>query len=67
MTRKPLIERSYRHTPGAGVTINLGSFFGINVRKMPGSDSRMYICAIAWFPRSRSQLGYKQFSIRMAG
>jgi len=68
MTRKtPLIALNYRHTIGGGITFNLTSYFGINIRRMRGSDGRMYICGITWFPRSRTQLGHGQFSFRVPG
>ncbi len=59
-----LIERTYRRTIGAGITINLGRAFGVNVRRMLGSDDRWYLCAIGWYPVSRQRLSYFHLSCR---
>ena len=58
------IERSYKHTIGAGITLHLSSFFGVSVRRMRGSDDRWYLCAIGWYPRSWNRLGHFQLSCR---
>ena len=68
MTRKaPLIERSYRHTIGAGTTVNLTRAFGVNFRIMRGSDDRRYLCALGWYPVSRTQLRHFSGSLKLPG
>lgn len=62
MKRRFGIERSYKHT--AGVALHLTSFFGVNVRRMRGSDDCTYLVVIGWYPRSWARLGYWQFSCR---
>jgi hypothetical protein len=46
------------------MTIHLGKYFGLNIRRMTGSDDNAYLCAVIWFPRSRKRLGYLYPSIR---
>ena len=65
MRKFPLIELAYRRTIGAGVVINLTGYFGANFRVMRGSDDKRYLCVIAWYPRTRRLLGYKQASCRI--
>ena len=65
MRKYPLIDRAYRHTAGGGVAINLTRYFGASFRVMSGSDDKRYLCVIAWYPRSRKLLGYKQASCRI--
>lgn len=46
------------------MTIHLGKYFGMNWRRMTGSDDRVYLCGVIWYPRSPRRLGYLYSSIR---
>jgi hypothetical protein len=46
------------------MTINLTRDIGINFRRMRGSDNKMYVCAIGWFPISPTTLRHFHFSFR---
>ena len=65
MRKVPLIDLAYRHTIGAGIAVNLTAYFGASFRVMRGSDDKRYLCIIAWYPRSRRALAYKQASCRI--
>ena len=40
------------------MTIRISKYFGINLRRMSGSDEKMYLTGVVWFPRNRKTLGY---------
>ncbi len=59
-----IVELSYKHTIGAGITINISRAVGVNVRRMKGADDKWYLCAIGWYPVSRKLLSHYRLSCR---
>lgn len=49
------------------MTINLTKWLGLHMRRMKGSDDKVYVTGTAWYPRSRTRLGYLYFSFRFLG
>ena len=48
-----------------GKTLKITRYFGINVRRMQGSDDRWYITMVIWYPRENfTRLGYLYPSFR---
>ena len=46
------------------MVLHIGKYFGIAPTLAKGSDGKRYLCAIVWYPRSRTRLGYWYPSIR---
>lgn len=51
---RPFISRP-AHNPERPLVINLTRYFGCSITRSPGSDGKMYLSAIVWFPRSRKR------------
>lgn len=45
------------------MTIKLTKYFGINVRRMPDANGKMYAAFVVWYPRNWHRLGYLYFSV----
>jgi hypothetical protein len=50
-----------------GWTLRLGRYFGINLRVMPDSTGKKWLCGVIWYPRGTKRLGYLYPSIRFGG
>jgi hypothetical protein len=46
------------------MTLHLGKFFGLQLRRMMDAERRTWLCAVIWYPRSRKRLGYLYPSVR---
>jgi hypothetical protein len=46
------------------MTLHLGKFFGLNLRRMVDAEHGTWLCGVIWYPRSRKRLGYLYPSIR---
>ncbi len=46
------------------MTVHCSKYFGLNARRMKGSDDHWYLTFIAWFPKGKRLLGYRYFSCR---
>ncbi len=45
------------------MTIRLTKHFGINARRMPDANNKMYLTFVAWYPKGNHRLGYLYWSI----
>lgn len=46
------------------MTIHFTKYYGFSVKRMSGSNDKMYLSFVVWFRRSANRLGYFYPSIR---
>jgi hypothetical protein len=45
------------------MTLHLTRYYGVHVRRSPGSDNRQYLSFVVWYRRAPKRLGYLYFSL----